>query len=542
MKIVLTVLFGISFLTSGCAGCDDAASEPNDGQTDMSIGDMAPAEDMSLDSGDDLGSDADVLDASNPDMEEDMPVGPRAALEFVGANVIEEGSSSSLAVADDGDGGWYVATASEGRDLVFEPGADQEIIDTSGLNGFRSVFAHYGQSGELLAARAFTEYAGGPLPGGTSRTRVIAVEASGQVLIAGEFGASVRFGNTVWSTPQGNVSGAISTSRETYLVRINPQTLSITPIFRLRSPSPGFSNSPSSIVAHSNGDFTIAGYFESSVTFPDGTVLTTSSVAGYLARFSSNGTLLWVNKIGAFTGIEPLDDAALVRFQYVEAFELDGVSYSAPPQGERGFGLGRIEADGSVEWVIRVEEAGVGFLRASTPGLDGKLYIQARLENARFVDLENPPVFTQSSVILAVDASTGSLDVISPEKISQSDSEQIRMITMDDSGVLWAIVTLELEENLRVEPRFQAALDLGIGETNLMLGYDSADGSLLYARRVADNGILSAPVIKWLPSSAQILLGGHFYGEMLLEPASMSPVQLSNSTPPFSDTLFVRYR
>lgn len=546
MKIVLTVLFGISLMTSGCAGCDDAASEPIDGQADMSIADMTPAEDMSPDSGADLGGDADNADVSNDldlnlDMEEDMPVGPRAALEFVGANVIEEGRDSSLAVADDGDGGWYVAIASAGRELVFEPGADQEIIDTSGLNGFQSVFAHYGQSGELLGARAFTEYAGGPLPGGSSQTRAIVVEASGQILIAGHFGGSVRFGNTVWSTQQGNIDGAISTSRESYVVRVDPQTLSISPIFRLRAPSPGFLNSVSSIVTHTNGDFTIAGSFTSSVTFPNGTVLT-SGRAGFVARFSSNGTLLWASKIGVAAVAEPVDDAVLVRFQYGEAFELDGVSYSAPPQDERGLGLARIEADGSVEWMIRVEEAGFGYLLAATPNIDGKLYLGARLENARFVDLENPPLITQSSVILAVDASTGSVDVISPEKIWQSDSEQIRTITMDDSGVIWAFVSLELVENLRVEPRFQAALDVEMGETNLMLGYDSADGSLLYAHQVAENGLLSAPVIKWLPSSAQILLGGHYFDDILLEPASMSPVPLSVSTPGHSDTLFVRYR
>ena len=133
--------------------------------------------------------------------------------------------------------------------------------------------------------------------------------------------------------------------------------------------------------------------------------------------------------------------------------------------------------------------------------------------------------------------------LISPERLSQSDSEEIRMITVDDTGILWALVSFENEEVLRVEPRFGAAMDVGVGDVNLMLGYDSSDGSLLYAHLVAANGILSSTLMIWHASSAQILLGGHFFDDLLLEPMSSSPVTLSNSTPGTNpDTLFVRYR
>jgi len=553
MKIVIAVLLGFSLMTTGCAGCDDAAGEPIDDSTDMAFPDLNSIVDLSLDSQTDLIADADDLDISSDsdvvedlgfDMEEDLPVGPRPFLEFLGVNVIEEGRIGSLAVADDGNGGWYTAVASAGRDLIFEPGAGEEIIDTSGLNRFRSVFAHFGQNGELLATHAFTEYAGGPLPGGTSQTQDIAMEASGQVLVAGEFGGSVRFGNTVWSTPQGNVGGAIATSYETYVVRIDPQTLGVSAIVRLNSPSPGFTNSASSIAAHDNGDFTIAGYFSSSVTFPGGTVLTApSGVAGYMARFTSSGTLIWATAVGLSAHMQKVEDSVLVRFSYGASFELGGVTYAAPAEGERGFALARIDADGSAGWIVRMEGPGFGYMHAYTPGPEGKIYVGARLENARFVDIVDPPAFTQPSAILVVEAATGALELLSPERISQSDSEEIRMIALDDAGVLWALISFENELALQVRPRFGAVLDVGAGDVNLMLGYNTSDGTLLYAHLAATTDILSSTLMTWLPTSAQILLGGHYFYDLTLEPMSMTPSVLSNSTPGTQpDTLFIRYR
>ena len=551
MSFRLFMILLASIHLSACASCEDGAGVPSqqdmesdvpnndlgtpdsglDHGFDLSPSDMTMSPDLADMAGED--SAGDLEEDIAPDMEE---VGPRLPLEFVSAHWVKDLRISSTFTVSDGQGGWYAAGSSAGWDVIFDPGLPSElIIDASGSNGFRSIFAHWDANGTLTKAIPFTEYAGGPRSGGTSETRAIGREVDGNLLISGVFYASVRFSNnTVWSTLQGDVGGAISTAGETYVVRMNPTTNELQNLVRVSTSSVTGLVAPIGLVVHpSSSDFAIGGRITNGATFPGGTTL--AGTGGFVARFEQDGTLRWAQKIGfdvvSLTTIQ--DESLLVQFTYdASGFELGGMTYPGSGSNPRGHAVARLNSDGSLVWMVRMEGSSFGFVYWDKEVEGDRVYLALSPGTNQFVELPNAPTISEETRILVLNSATG--EVLEAESLAMIPDEvdDVQMLQMDEAGILWTYVSYSVDDepttqDYQVSPKFGPQLNLPMGGFyGVLMGLDTADFSIAYAYLASDQGYWHSP--KSTRLSDGMLFHHYFFDDVRLGPGSDSPRTFTN--------------
>lgn len=131
------------------------------------------------------------------------------------------------------------------------------------------------------------------------------------------------------------------------------------------------------ICTHDNGDCTITGYFNNTMTFNGGPVL--ASAGGpdiFLARYTTDGTLLWAKSVGGVKAdvgndICALPDGGVAVTGYFTDTAVFGPGHMLTSVAKSLF-VARYSAIGDLEWVVSVADASVPMLPGLVDGIDGK--------------------------------------------------------------------------------------------------------------------------------------------------------------------------
>lgn len=181
------------------------------------------------------------------------------------------GNDAATSLAIDGGGNVYVAGSFENR-MIFG-------TDTLTSAGGTDIFiAKYSSGGNYLWAKR----AGGP---GNDIANAVAVDAAGNVFIAGAFSDSVRFGNLAWMYSAG--SSDMFIAQYTYLG-----------VVQWSARAGGIGNDFITALAVNSSGLYTAGSFTDSLTVGADMLKSSGNTDIFLAKFSTSGSPQWARKAG----------------------------------------------------------------------------------------------------------------------------------------------------------------------------------------------------------------------------------------------------
>jgi hypothetical protein len=273
-----------------------------------------------------------------------------------------------LAVAADTNGNSYVAGYFSGT------------ADIGGTNltsaGGEDIFVAKLDSAQNLV---WASQAGGP---GDDRANALALDGTGNVMVAGSFNGTADFSG------QNRTSGGGS---DMFVARYNSTTGNLTWVQSGGGPT---NDAALAVAARSNGDIAVAGYFQGSATF-GGTVLGSSgSNDMFVAKYNSGGGLSWARRAGGSNN----DQARGVAFDssgnILVAGSFGGIITSGLPSLASGGAvdgfLAKFNASGTALWAQRAGTVSgtAAFndeVNAVTTDRDGNVFIAGYFQNQALI-------------------------------------------------------------------------------------------------------------------------------------------------------------
>ncbi|RFP63487.1 T9SS C-terminal target domain-containing protein [Hymenobacter lapidiphilus] len=237
----------------------------------------------------------------------------------------------------------------------------------------------------------------------------IAVEANGQVSVAGVFAWSITLGGTTLATP-------FSTDNFTaYLARFNAETgalESLTAPFAYTGGNIYSTLTGPLMAASAGGRVYLLSNFESPLLLPGGARLTGAGNldAGVLA-YAANGRLEWARQLGSPQRDEVAQGATDAAGNlYVVGYSLGSVRaglFTLPNNGGSDGYLLKYDLSGEVQWAQMVNSPGNDQLRSVAVDAAGAPYVTGSFEQTLTIGTQRLTSTGQSDVLVAAYSPTG---------------------------------------------------------------------------------------------------------------------------------------
>ncbi len=198
------------------------------------------------------------------------------------------------------------------------------------------------QGGLVPGAYLWSEHFGGTTSSDSARATAVAVDGSGNIVIAGLFYGSVDFGGGILSSVAGGNSD----------IFVAKYTAAGTHLWSRRFG--GTSNDVANGVAvDGSGNIVVTGYFSGTVDFGGGPLVSGSNSDVFVAKYSASGSYLWSGHFGGTT----MSDSAMAT-----AVAVDGsgnIVVAGYFYGSANFGGGLLSSAGSSDiFVVKYTAAG----------------------------------------------------------------------------------------------------------------------------------------------------------------------------------------
>jgi hypothetical protein len=196
--------------------------------------------------------------------------------------------------------------------------------------------------GRALGA-AWAERAGGSVSEGLSST---AVDAAGNVYIAGSFSGSATFGQQTVTSAGGS---------DVYVSKLDPTGAWLW----TRQAGGASSDASNRVTVDGDGNVFVAGYFFQTATFGSTTLTASGSLADtFVAKLDAAGNWLWARKAGGSTwdqaaGIAVDSAGSAYVAGYIEEGSHAFGSFTITSAGNRDIYLAKIDAGGTWKWASR---------------------------------------------------------------------------------------------------------------------------------------------------------------------------------------------
>jgi hypothetical protein len=181
---------------------------------------------------------------------------------------------------------------------------------------------------------------------------VIAADGNDNCYIAGTFGGQTNFGSTILTPEVISNPNGMPNQRDMFLAKYDPQGKEI---WVKQISGLGY-EIPTSIVTDKSGNLFVSGYFFRNAKFA-GTTLVTPGPAIFVAKYTSNGTLLWAKSYGAspfgslYANNLKLDnnDNLIIVGSFDGPHNLG--SHSIQSKGNQDVFTAKLDNNGNVQWV-----------------------------------------------------------------------------------------------------------------------------------------------------------------------------------------------
>ncbi len=336
-----------------------------------------------------------------------------------GSNRSEYAESISVA----SNGGVFIAGRTNSPSFAFETDTGESIdIDTNG-SSYNALLLHYDANGSLLWGKTF---------GGTANDGATAVASlpNGGSVLAGYFREEVNFGAL---SVEANGS-----SDDAFLTRLDSNG---NPVWACRWGGTGYDRIESLSVTEDS--IFAVGYFERQIRLGDFVLDSNSSSRdAFVARFSHDGSLVWIRSVGgkysdyghAVASSTAGDVYVAGRFR--NDLLVDGHALDANGSSEDAFLL-RMDANGSVTWVRGYGGAGNENFNEITLMPDGVVAVGGYFNGtSKIGDQILVSNGGNDACVVLVDANGSHL---STSSFGGSSSEQLFGLASDQDGSLFAL-------------------------------------------------------------------------------------------------------
>jgi hypothetical protein len=228
-------------------------------------------------------------------------------------------------------------------------------------------FARYSSDGDFQSVWL----AGGP-QSAREQARAVAVDVQGSMFVAGGFNEATYFtpsNRTI--DPVGDIDG--------FLLKI----ASGGPNWVRTAGSTGLDEA-FAVAVDASGNPIVAGRFDATVTFGGDTTLTSAGNGDiYVAKYNTNGTLLWAWRAGGNGPGSDIPQALAVAGDniYLSAIFSGTAEFGAETFTENGSGdvaLISLDSDGNFNWARSFGSTGIEYAEGLAPAEDGGVYVGGR--------------------------------------------------------------------------------------------------------------------------------------------------------------------
>ena len=393
-------------------------------------------------------------------------------------------------------------------DVVLSLGEPDEFtFDASSPNEVAAILARYDLDLNVVDATPISSYPGAPRDVGHARPRAIAIDPSGDVVVAGSMQGSVQFGAQTWST----VAPDPNHPTDAFVVRVSNDQ--IQPLFRVVASTANDHVSVHQLAAF-DGAFALSGPAPGSAEFANAT--TVARITGlneYVAYTDDGGAAQWIGLLPRNARIEPIGDRFLLYFETAgSGFTLDGTDYSGSDMPAEGV-IAMLTADGTVDWMHRIEGSSFAFLGGTATAQDLIVVAYSGVDET-FLNVPAQPDTAGRAHLLGLDTNGGLLWNVAIDDISYHG------VAVDQAGIAWTVTPCGPGP---YAPRRSPALPEipceALEYGSYLLGFSTTDGVLDYAYRVT-HGAVEPEILG--------VMGG---SSVVLRAISLEPFQIMPDTP-----------
>lgn len=312
----------------------------------------------------------------------------------------------------------------------------------------------------------------------------------------------------------------------------------------------------------SNGDVVVGGDFFGAVDFDPGpgeNIVTASGRDQFVARYTADGALLWVNHIagpgvggsGFSVGGLDLDEQGAV---YVAA-GIAGQADLDPGPGVQavdatGFWLGKFAANGDLDWAFTIDTGDSFGPDSGALDLDYRAGSVTLVATYRFdTDVDPGPGTTTISLnanlrpdpfVVRYDAADGAFEWVIPlPQISTNGngtSDNVRGVhALADGGI---VITGAMKGQRDFDPGPGETLLQSAGAEPFLARYD-ADGDLVWAKKLTSDGLRNEGLALGSDAQGNLYLTGDFFGTLDMDPEPMQLAEIDSAG--FADIFLAKY-
>lgn len=276
------------------------------------------------------------------------------------------------------------------------------------------------------------------------------------------------------------------------------------------------------------GNSYVAGFFSGTIPLGNSTVISSGGLRDILlARYGSDGTLLWAKGIGG-VGEDQARDIAIdlsgniyVIGDFAGFVDFDpsiGISIKNS-QGSSDVFIAKFDANGNFDWAESIEGTGTDFGYNLEIGTNNELYVSGTFTgNLNFTNSQTTDdlATTQSAAFLAKYTNSGGF--LWSKKIESTADIIIKDMTVDGADNLYCTGIYKADTDFDPDSNTIKTLSLS-GNTDAFLAKYSNSGALDWARSIHGINIEEGETVKIAPDG-NILIGGHFINSIDLNPSN----------------------
>lgn len=277
------------------------------------------------------------------------------------------------------------------------------------------------------------------------------------------------------------------------------------------------------------GNSYVAGFFSGTIPLGNSTVISSGGQRDiFLARYGSDGTLLWAKGIGG-PGDDEAKDVAVdlsgniyIIGEFVGLVDFDpsvGIAIKSSVAASDVF-IAKFDAAGNFVWVESIEGQGADLGYSIEVGANSDIYVSGffngNLNFSTSLTTDDLTLTENSAIFLAKYTSAGSF--VWSKKIESSENIVVKDMTIDGADNFYCTGTYKANTDFDPDPNTVKTLSLS-GNTDAFLAKYSNTGALLWARSIHGINIEESETVEIAPDG-NILIGGHFLNSIDLDPSN----------------------